>query len=62
MREKSAQLVSLDVNRASGGLREPLFGLDAESLSGLLAAAGEPAFRGNQIAEAMYRQWLREIS
>ncbi len=61
MREKSAQLVSLDVNRASGGLREPLFGLDAESLSGLLAAAGEPAFRGNQIAEAMYRQWLREI-
>jgi 23S rRNA (adenine2503-C2)-methyltransferase len=61
MREKPAQLVSLDVNRASGGLREPLFGLDAESLSGLLIGAGEPAFRGKQIAEAMYRQWLTEI-
>ena len=32
------------------------------NLSALLVAAGEPAFRGNQIAEAMYRQWLREIS
>jgi len=61
MREKPAQLVSLDVNRASGGLREPLFGLDAESLSKLLVAAGEPAFRGKQIAEAMYRQWLTEV-
>jgi 23S rRNA (adenine2503-C2)-methyltransferase len=62
MREKPAQLVSLDVNRASGGFREPLFGLDAESLSKLLVAAGEPAFRGKQFAEAMYRQWLGEIS
>ncbi len=62
MREKPAQLVSLDVNRASSGLREPLFGLDAESLSGLLIAAGEPAFRGKQIAEAMYRQRLTEVN
>src|SRR5208337_1183082 len=27
----------------------------------LLISAGEPAFRGKQIAEAMYCQWLREI-
>jgi 23S rRNA (adenine2503-C2)-methyltransferase len=62
MREKPAQLVPLDAADATSGLREPLFGLDAESLSKLLVSAGEPAFRGRQLAEAMYRQWLREIS
>jgi 23S rRNA (adenine2503-C2)-methyltransferase len=62
MREKPAQLVPLDAADASGGQSEPLFGFDAESLSRLLVSAGEPAFRGNQIAEAMYRQWLSEIS
>ena len=62
MREKPAQLVPLDAADATSGLREPLFGLDAESLSTLLVSAGEPAFRGDQIAEAMYRQWLSEIS
>ena len=45
----------------TSGLKEPLFGLDAESLSKLLVAAGEPAFRGKQLAEAMYRQWLTAI-
>jgi 23S rRNA (adenine2503-C2)-methyltransferase len=62
MREKPAKLVPLDAKDSPGGLKEPLFGLDAESLSELLVSAGEPAFRGNQIAEAMYRQWLSEIS
>jgi 23S rRNA (adenine2503-C2)-methyltransferase len=62
MRVKPAQLVPLGAANATGGFREPLFGLDAESLSRLLASAGEPAFRGGQIAEAMYRQWLSEIS
>jgi 23S rRNA (adenine2503-C2)-methyltransferase len=62
MREKPAQLVPLDANNSPGGFREPLFGFDAESLSRLLVAAGEPAFRGIQLAEAMYRQWLSEIS
>jgi len=61
MREKPAQLVPLDVTNSHGGSREPLFGLDADSLSRLLVAAGEPAFRGKQMAEAMYRQWLSEI-
>ena len=62
MREKPAQLVSLDAADALGGFREPLFGLDAESLSKLLISAGQPAFRGKQLTEAMYRQWLRGIS
>ena len=62
MREKLRQLVSLDAKTPRGGFREPLFGLDAESLSRLLVESGEPAYRGNQLAEAMYRQWLSEIS
>lgn len=62
MREKPDQLVRLDATNAPTGPKEPLFGLDAESLSRLLVAAGEPAFRGGQIAEGIYRQWLSEIS
>jgi len=62
MREKLKQLVSSDAKTPHGGFREPLFGLDAESLSRLLVESGEPAFRGNQLAQAMYRQWVREIS
>jgi 23S rRNA (adenine2503-C2)-methyltransferase len=65
MREKPAQLDPLDAKNQNGikePLFGPLFGLDAESLTKLLVAAGEPAFRGNQLAEAMYRQWLSEIS
>jgi len=62
MREKPAQLVPLDAPDTPAVSRKPLFGLDAESLSTLLVSAGEPAFRGSQFAEAMYRQWLREIS
>jgi 23S rRNA (adenine2503-C2)-methyltransferase len=62
MREKPAQLVSLDAANTPRSLREPLFGLDAECLSRLLAAAGEPAFRGVQIAEGMYRQRFSELS
>ncbi len=62
MREKLRQLVSLDAKTPHGGFREPLFGLDAESLSRLLVESGEPAYRGNQLTEAMYRQWLSEIS
>ncbi len=61
MPEKPSQLVPLDAGNPPTGFREPLFGLDAESLSRLLEAAGEPAFRGSQLAEAMYRQWLSEI-
>jgi len=61
MPDKPAQLVPLDAPSPQGA-REPLFGLDAESLSKLLVKADEPAFRGKQLAEAMYRQWLSELS
>jgi 23S rRNA (adenine2503-C2)-methyltransferase len=62
MPEKPSQLVPLDAANALSGFRKPLFGLDAESLSRLLIDAGEPSFRGKQISEAMYRQWVSKIS
>ena len=36
--------------------RRPLFGLDAAELASVMVEAGEPAFRGKQLAEALYRQ------
>ena len=59
---KSNQLVPLDAPTHSGGCRKPLFGLDAESLAAWMVEIGEPAWRGALIAEAIYRQWIREIS
>ncbi len=61
MHEEDSQLVHLDAESASAGLTEPLFGLDAESLSRLLLRLGEPAFRGRQIADALYHQWVGEL-
>jgi len=57
--EDLSQLVQLD----AGGQRsrEPLFGLDAEALAARMVEAGEPAWRGRQLAEALYRQRVAEI-
>jgi len=41
--------------------RTALFGLDAEALAARMKAVGEPAFRGKQLAEAMYRQRLTDL-
>ena len=38
-----------------------LFGLDAEALAASMVEIGEPAWRGRQLAEAMYRQWVAEL-
>ena len=43
-------------------LSRPLFGLDAAGLATLLGREGEPAWRADQIAEAMYRQYVTDIS
>jgi 23S rRNA (adenine2503-C2)-methyltransferase len=56
------QLIRLDTNFPAEGSRKALFGLDAEALAARMGALGEPAWRGRQIAEAIYRQWLAEIS
>jgi 23S rRNA (adenine2503-C2)-methyltransferase len=38
-----------------------LFGLDTEALAALMASVGEPAWRGRQLAEAIYRQRIAEL-
>jgi 23S rRNA (adenine2503-C2)-methyltransferase len=59
VRENSSQLVPLDdPGRQS---RKSLFGLDAEALAACMVAAGEPAWRGRQLAEALYRQRIAEL-
>ena len=66
MQGKSNQLVPLDASSHPSGCREPvfepLFGLDTEALSVRMVRAGEPAFRGRQLSEAMYHEWLTELS
>jgi 23S rRNA (adenine2503-C2)-methyltransferase len=41
--------------------RRPLFGLDAEALAAQMVEAGEPPWRGRQLAEALYRQRIGEL-
>ena len=69
MTENSDQLVHLDdpasqngVEAAAAGKGRQLFGLDSEALAAHMVGAGEPAWRGNQLAEAMYCQHLTELS
>jgi 23S rRNA (adenine2503-C2)-methyltransferase len=43
-------------------LQRELLGLDLQELTRLAAENQQPAFRGKQIAEAIYRQWVTDIS
>jgi 23S rRNA (adenine2503-C2)-methyltransferase len=55
----------IDPNVPPQGSTKPLFGLDAASLAAVMVELGEPAWRGRQLAEALYRQRvtaLNEIS
>jgi 23S rRNA (adenine2503-C2)-methyltransferase len=62
MREDSPQLASIDAAGSARQSRKPLFGLDTEALATRMVAVGEPAWRGKQLAEALYRQWLTELN
>ncbi|MGA2569064.1 MAG: 23S rRNA (adenine(2503)-C(2))-methyltransferase RlmN [Terracidiphilus sp.] len=62
MPESPDQFVPLDSAGAQADVRKSLFGLDAKALAAILAGEGEPAWRASQIAEAMYRQQITEIS
>jgi 23S rRNA (adenine2503-C2)-methyltransferase len=62
MTRKASQLVRLDSKDPEYGSRKPLFGLDAKALAAAMVAAGEPGWRGKQIVEALYRQWVTEIN
>jgi 23S rRNA (adenine2503-C2)-methyltransferase len=56
------QLVRLDSAVEGEGSRKALFGLDAAALSAVFKELGEPAYRGRQLAEAIYRQGITETS
>jgi len=60
--ENSGQLVPLDQAAPGDESHIPLFGLDAAALAAVLAGEGEPSWRANQIVEAMYRQYVTELS
>jgi 23S rRNA (adenine2503-C2)-methyltransferase len=53
---KPKQLVQLDAAEPARGSRKTLFGLDLEALTARMVEAGEPSWRGRQLAEALYRQ------
>ncbi len=58
---KPDQLIRLDASASPGDSRAALFGLNAVALAARMAGAGEPAFRGRQLAEALYRQRVAEL-
>jgi 23S rRNA (adenine2503-C2)-methyltransferase len=60
--ERLSQIVRLDANVPVEGSRTPLFGLDAKALAATMVEIREPAWRGSQLAEAMYRQRVAGIS
>jgi 23S rRNA (adenine2503-C2)-methyltransferase len=55
------QLFRLDTNRPVVGSGPVLFGLNAEALAASMVEIGEPVWRGRQLAEAMYRQWVADL-
>jgi len=57
--ENNPQLVRLDPEKES---RSALFGLDAPGLTKVMQTVGEPAWRGKQLAQALYQQRVAEIS
>lgn len=59
---KSIQLIRTEPGIPVEGSRRPLFGLDAGSLSRVMEELGEPAWRGRQLSEGLYRQRLAAIS
>jgi len=54
-------LVPLDANNPSSGSLRLFFGLETAALSEQMVRAGEPAWRGHQVAEAIYRQRVTDL-
>jgi 23S rRNA (adenine2503-C2)-methyltransferase len=57
-----SKLVSLDAGDSPRGSATVLFGLDAEALAAHMVAIEEPAWRGKQLADAVYRQRVTDVS
>jgi 23S rRNA (adenine2503-C2)-methyltransferase len=62
MANDHTQLVPIRSTDPATAGKQPLFGLDATELAEFLAGVGEPGWRGRQIAEAIYRQRVKEIT
>jgi len=67
MSENPSQFLSFDATGQGFGRQKLLFGqsffgLARAELAALMVAAGEPAWRGRQLAEALYRQRLVDLS
>jgi len=62
MAKKLNELFSLDASAHRVGCKRALFGLDAEALGELMGGMGEPSWRSSQFLEAMYRQYVTELS
>lgn len=60
--ENPSQLVRVEPADPALDSRAPLFGLDADALAARMESAGEPAWRGGQLAEAVYRQRLTDMN
>ena len=66
VRENTRELVRIDAHGPTAGNGMPrhasaLFGMDAEALAACMVEAGEPAWRGRQLVEALYRQRIAEL-
>jgi len=61
MAGNSRDLIRLDAKQPTDVSLTPLFGLDAAALAARMVAAGEPAWRGRQLAEALYRQRIQDL-
>jgi 23S rRNA (adenine2503-C2)-methyltransferase len=68
MSNDPSQLVQLDAGNAAAespahsvAEKKALFGLDAEALKALMAGLGEPAWRGRQLAQAVYHQRVADV-
>src|SRR5450432_3611225 len=59
--EKNTQFVSLDANGRVQVTPKLLFGMDRAALTALAEEAREPSFRGGQLADAIYHQWVTSI-
>jgi 23S rRNA (adenine2503-C2)-methyltransferase len=58
---KPIHLVRIDGGVPEEGSHSPLFGLDAAGLAAVMVAMGEPAWRGRQLTEALYRQRISDL-
>lgn len=61
MDSRVPKFVQLDLLIPGRGSSMPLFGLDAAALESVLTQFGEPAWRGRQLTEALYRQKVTNL-